>query len=130
MSSERKPSNPDDKAPEVERIRDIIFGSQMRTYEGNFQTLQRDIDRLSQEIDRLSDKLAEQDKILNQKLLSLERDLRKSDEGLRSELRDAEQNLMNKKVDRQLLGELFIELGSQLKAAENIVEEEPKPKVN
>lgn len=120
MATDKNTSNPDEKAPEVERIRDIIFGSQMRTYEGNFQTIQRDLDRLMQEIERLNEKLtnqiAEQDKSHNQKLQVLERDSRKADDGLRSELREIAQKLTDEKVDRQMLGDLLIELGNQLKS--------------
>lgn len=130
MSSESKPSSTDEKAPEVERIRDIIFGSQMRTYESNFEILQRDIERLSQEIERLNEKLAEQEKNHQQNLLALEQRSRKSDEDLRSELRATERKLIHMKVDRQLLGDLFGELGSQLKAADIFKEEESESKKN
>lgn len=107
----------DEKAQEVDRIRDIIFGSQMRTYEGNFQTIRRDMDRLQQEIDRLNEALAEQERVFTQKLQALEREMRKADDGLRAELRETANKLGDEKVDRQMLGDLFSELGSQLKSA-------------
>lgn len=116
MTVDQKTLNPDEKSPEVERIRDIIFGSQMRAYEGNFQTIQRDLDRHLQEIDRLNEKLAEQEKMYSQKLQALEREVRKADDGLRAELRETAQKLSAEKVDRQVLGDLLIELGSQLKS--------------
>jgi len=47
MSNEQLQANSQD----VERIRDIIFGSQMRDYQQQFEALQRDLARLQQEID-------------------------------------------------------------------------------
>jgi hypothetical protein len=116
MTTDKKLQNPDEKSPEVDRIRDIIFGSQMRAYEGNFQTIQRDLERHLQEIERLNEKLIEQEKSHSQKLQALEREIRKADDTLRTELRETAQKLTEAKVDRQMLGGLFIELGSQLKS--------------
>ena len=110
MAAEEKPQ-------EVDRIRDIIFGSQMRTYEGNFQAIQRDMERLQQELDRLNEALAEHERLFGQKLQALEREMRKGDDGLRAELRETASRLADEKVDRQMLGDLLIELGSQLKSA-------------
>jgi predicted nucleic acid-binding Zn-ribbon protein len=117
MTTEKKIPSAEEKPQEVERIRDIIFGSQMRTYEGNFQTIQRDLERLMHEIDRLNEKTDEQDRIHSQKLQALERELRKANDNLRTELRETAFKLTDEKVDRQALGDLLIELGSQLKSA-------------
>lgn len=117
MTSNKDQSIPDEKSPEVERIRDIIFGPQMRAYEGYFQNIQRDFDRLAQEIERLNEKLADQEKNQSQKLQSLEKDTRKADDGLRAELRETAQKLIDEKVDRKVLGDLLIELGEQLKSS-------------
>jgi molybdenum-dependent DNA-binding transcriptional regulator ModE len=89
----------------------------MRTYEGNFQTITRDLERLLHEIDRLNEKIDEQDRDHSKKLQSLERELRKADDNLRTELRETALKLTDEKVDRQVLGDLLIELGSQLKSA-------------
>lgn len=104
-----------ESAQEVDRIRDIIFGPQMRDYEQRFQIVQRDLDRLQQEIDRLSEQLTDQDSAQSKKLQNLHREMRQADDGLRDELRQIAQNLMTDKVDRVALGELFIELGTHLK---------------
>ena len=117
MTTEKKNPSTEEKPQEVDRIRDIIFGSQMRTYEGNFQTIQRDLERLLHEIDRLNEKTDEQDRNHSQKRQVLERELRKADDALRSELRETALKLSDEKVDRQVLGDLLIELGSQLKSA-------------
>jgi predicted nucleic acid-binding Zn-ribbon protein len=100
---------------EIHRIRDIIFGPQMRDYEQRFQMLQRDLERLQQEVNRLTGQLSEQESDQNKKLQSLRGELRKADDGLRGELRDTAQSLTTDKVDRVSLGELFVELGEHLK---------------
>lgn len=103
-------------AQEVERIRDIIFGPQMRDYEQRFQAAQRDLSRLQQELDRLNERLSEQDREQGTKLQALRGEMRQADDDLRDELREKAQQLMTDKVDRVALGELFIELGTHLKA--------------
>ena len=122
MTAEKKITSAEEKPQEVDRIRDIIFGSQMRTYEGNFQTIQRDLERLLGEIDRLNEKMEEQDRFQSQKLQALERDLRKADNNLLTELRETAFKLTDEKVDRQFLGDLLIEMGSQLKSAGTVKE--------
>ena len=102
-------------AQEVERIRDIIFGSQMREYEKRFQTVQRDWTRLQQELDRLSDQISEQDQEQSKKLQALRGEMRQADADLRDELRQAVDQLMADKMDRVALGDLFVELGQRLK---------------
>jgi chromosome segregation ATPase len=100
---------------EVDRIRDIIFGGQMREYQQRFETVQRDLDRLQQELDRLTEQLADQDSDQGKKLQALRRELRQADDDLRSELREGIHKLADDKVNRADLGQLFIELGNYFK---------------
>jgi predicted nucleic acid-binding Zn-ribbon protein len=102
-------------AQEVDRIRDIIFGSQMREYEQRFQVVQRDLNRLQQELDRLADQLSEQDREQSKKLQALRGEMRQADDDLRDELRQAVDQLMTAKVDRVALGDMFVEMGQRLK---------------
>ena len=121
-SKQPKTTSQVEPTQELERIRDIIFGSQMRDYDGQFQTIQRDQERLQQEIDRLTEQLANQDSDQGKKLQSLRREMRKSDDGLRKELRETAQKLTIEKVDRAALGELFIELGTRLKTGGSLAD--------
>jgi SMC interacting uncharacterized protein involved in chromosome segregation len=107
---------------EVERIRDIIFGTQMRDYDQQFQTVRRDLERLQQEIDRLTEQLADQDSAHSKRLRDLRREVRQADDGLREELRQTTQQLGTDKVDRVALGELFIELGAHLKTGSSMAD--------
>ncbi len=100
---------------EVDRIRDIIFGAQMRDYGQQFDTVRRDLERLQAGIDHLSEQLAEQDRGQADRLQVLRRELRKADDDLRAELRATAQKLAGDKVDRMDLGQVFIEIGNYLK---------------
>lgn len=99
---------------DVERIRDIIFGTQMRDYQQLFEALQRDVARLQQELDQLNEQLAEQDSNQGKKIQALRRDTRQADDELRSELRETAQKLATDKVERADLGRLFLEIGTHL----------------
>jgi predicted nucleic acid-binding Zn-ribbon protein len=99
---------------DVERIRDIIFGTQMRDYQQQFEALQRDVARLHQDIDHLNEQLAEQDSNQGNKVQALRRDLRQADDDLRRELRETAQKLAADKVERVDLGRLFLEIGTRL----------------
>jgi predicted nucleic acid-binding Zn-ribbon protein len=107
---------------EMDRVRDIIFGPQMRDYAQRFQAVERDLERLQQEIDRLAEGLADQDSSQTKKLQNLRREMRQADDGLRDELRQTAQRLTNDKVDRVALGELFIELGTHLKTGGSLAD--------
>jgi septal ring factor EnvC (AmiA/AmiB activator) len=109
-------------AQEMDRVRDIIFGPQMREYAQQFQTVERDLERLQQEIDRLAEQLADQDSSQTKKLQNLRREMRRADDGLRDELRQTAQRLTDDKVDRVALGELFIELGTHLKTGGSLAD--------
>jgi predicted nucleic acid-binding Zn-ribbon protein len=115
MDEQRQASSQD-----VERIRDIIFGTQMRDYQQQFEALQRDLVRLQKDIDQLSEQLAEQDSSQGKKLQNLRRDLRKADDDLRGELRDTAQRLTTDKVEREDLGQLFLEIGNRLTEGQSV----------
>ncbi|MBK9715149.1 MAG: hypothetical protein IPO81_28260 [Kouleothrix sp.] len=117
MSAEKTPpTNHGDAPKDVDRVRDIIFGPQMRDYDQRFLTIQRDLERLRQELEQLTEQAAEQDREHGKRLQNLRREARQSDDDLRTELRQTAQKLMLEKVDRLSLGELFIELGNHLKS--------------
>jgi chromosome segregation ATPase len=120
--TDKKASLQAEPPQEVDRIRDIIFGPQMRDYDQRFETVQRDLDRLRQEIDRLSEQLADQDSSQSKKLQALHQEMRQADDDLRNELRKTAQTLMTSKVDCVALGELFIDLGTHLKTGVSLAE--------
>lgn len=109
-------------AQEIDRIRDIIFGPNMRDYEQRFQVFQRDLERLQQELERLIEQQADQGQEQGKKLQDLRREMRQANDDLRAEVRETAQNLINDKVDRVALGELFIELGTRLKTGGSVAD--------
>jgi F0F1-type ATP synthase membrane subunit b/b' len=111
-----------ESAQELDRVRDIIFGSQMREYQQMFQMIRRDLDRLQQAIDHLTEQLAEQDSSQGKKLQALRREVRQADDDLRSEMRQTAQELATSKVDRVTLGELFLEVGTRLKSGRSLAD--------
>ena len=148
-----------DSTEKVSRVRDLIFGQEMRNYEQKFEHLTRDVQRLQNELNqlttqlseqgaRLSQQVSEQDERLTTRLSTQEkeqsqrvqalagqftRELQESDQkhaqneqelrqelrvmedGLRTDLREAVQQLADQKADRLALGDMFIELGTLLK---------------
>jgi ElaB/YqjD/DUF883 family membrane-anchored ribosome-binding protein len=135
MSNEQAPfASQAGTSQEVDRIRDIIFGVQMRDYGEQFDHVRRDLERLQDEIDHLADQLANQDRNQGDRLQALRRELRKADDDLRDELRDRAQKLTGDKVDRMDLGQMFIEIGTYLKTGgtatgilKSVVEAEQEP---
>jgi predicted nucleic acid-binding Zn-ribbon protein len=117
----------DEPVREVDRIRDIIFGTNMRDYEQRFQAVQRELDRLQRAVDDLNSRLASTDGAQTKSLQKLGHDLQeaqatmrveldRADEGLRAELQQAVGKLTFDKTDRAALGELFVQLADRLRA--------------
>lgn len=122
MADNQPPKDTASPPQEVDRIRDMIFGPQMRTYEQRFDTIRRDLERLQQELDRLTEQAADQRRDHDKNLQALRREARQADDDVRSELRATTERLTDDKVDRLALGELFIELGNQLKTGGSLAD--------
>jgi hypothetical protein len=103
-------------AEELGRIRDILFGHQMRDFQQRFDAVRRDLERLQGELDRLRQQLADQDIEQGKKLGTLRQEARDADEALRSELRETAALLSDQKTDRAVLAELLIQVGKDLKS--------------
>ena len=112
MAEKQSPAQP---IAEVDRIRDILFGTQMRGYDQRLAEIQRDLDRLQKEIDHLTEQLSDQDASQTKKTQALRKELRQADDELRSELRETGNELAGAKVERQALADLFTQLADQLK---------------
>lgn len=119
MTDQQGP-NHTEGAREVDRVRDIIFGPQMRNYDQRFQLVQRDLERLRQQLDQLQEQISEQDLEQTKRLQALRREGRQADDDLRSELRQIAQKLVFEKADRIALAELFIQIGTHLKTGDTL----------
>ena len=114
MSEENQGGSSLGAMQDVGRIREIIFGSQMRDYEQRFRLLQRDLEGLQSELEALREQASAQNKERDKKLQALRDDMRQSDDDLRVEMRQAVDRLTMDKVDRSTLGDLLIEMGKRL----------------
>lgn len=90
-------------AEKVERIRDIIFGTQMRDYTQRFDALTRDLARVSQEVSQLTEQMKEQES-------RLRRELRQETERLQTQLQEQDQ------ARQQQIQQLDQRLSDQLQA--------------
>jgi len=99
---------------DVERIRDIIFGTQMRSYQQRFEVLQQELARLRQDIENLTERLANQERSQEKKAEALRSEACQATDDLRNELREATQRLSSEKVERIDLGQLLLKIGNHL----------------
>lgn len=121
MSDQQTPST--ERSPqELERIRDIILGPQMRLYEQRFQQIAADLERFQGVLGQLEEQLSETDRTNEKKLQTLRRELRQADDDVRQELRRTNDRLTDEKTDRLMLGELFVTLGNQLKSGGSLTD--------
>jgi hypothetical protein len=121
MSDQQSPAT--ERTPqELDRIRDIILGPQIRLYEQRFQQMAADLDRFQGIIGQLEEQLSELDRANEKKLQGLRRELRQADEDVRQELRRTNDRLTDEKADRLMLGELFVTLGNQLKSGGSLAD--------
>ena len=87
-----------------------------------FHAIERDLERLQQSLDNLNEQLTDQGRDQDKKLQTLRKEARQADDDLRGELRHTAERLSDEKVDRLALGELFIEMGNQLKAGGSLAD--------
>lgn len=94
-------------ADKVERIREILFGAQMREYTQRFDTIARDVTRLNQEVARLGEQMREQEarlrKELRQEVEHLSSLLQDQDKKQQQQLQQLDQRLTNQlqELDRK-----------------------------
>jgi DNA anti-recombination protein RmuC len=129
VESER-PHTEDHPLTELDRIRDIIFGSQMQTYDGQFDHLVNQLSLLDRKLDEIRTELSQQlsdqqaraeetQRALSDRIGQAESDLNAqahqlADE-LRSEFSQALEDLREDKASRLDVGDVLVEMGTRLK---------------
>ncbi len=100
---------------ELERVREILFGSVARDQDKRLQQLQGEIARLQQAVLQLDAQLAEQRQLHVEQIGELRQHVDAADASLRTDTEQALHQLRDDKLDRRMLGDLLITLGSRLK---------------
>ena len=88
-------------ADKVERIREILFGAQMRDYTQRFDTITREVTRLNQDVARLGEQMHEQE-------ARLRKELRQEADRLSAQLQDQDkkQQQQVQQLDQRLTNQL------------------------
>lgn len=107
--------NPTASPQDLERVREILFGGVIRDHDARFATLQRDVERLQKALDRANEGVENRDSAQSKKLQEARQDFQNSTDEMRAEMRASVERLSREKVDKEQLGDLFIEMGNQIK---------------
>ena len=106
---------------ELERLRDILFGSQARTIETRLNELEVEIDEKSTKYKKLAADLQNQLHSVRKELAELaertrivQSESRERDDSLREEFFNLIASLESKKASRQELGQMLVDLGIRL----------------
>jgi chromosome segregation ATPase len=92
---------------ESDRLREVIFGPQMRLYERRFSDIQKDNERVSRDLRSVIDRVGEQEDVLARKHDSLSKDLQQNTHDVRQEI---DQLVRSVKVMKDVLVEQFAAL--------------------
>ena len=95
----------------IDAIKDILFGENIQTYNKEFDDVKKDIvSKKSELIELINETRAELDTVIDN--LSTDINIRITE--IEDSLNSTIEELDHKKVDKSLLGNLFIKLGNQL----------------
>lgn len=100
---------------ELERVREILFGSVARDQDKRIQQLQAEIVRLQQSLSQTNAQLAEQHRQHVEQVEDLRKYVDENNRSFRSEMEMSINQLNEDKLNRSTLGDLLIALGSRLK---------------
>lgn len=118
-----------DSVDKVERIRDLLFGTNMRDYTQRFDAISRDLSRLTQETVRITETIQEQEnkftKLLRQEIDRLAAQLQEQDKRSQQQLQQVDQRLTDqiKELDQKHTQNAK-ELAANLTRTERLLREE------
>jgi DNA anti-recombination protein RmuC len=114
-----RPDLADRPVTELDRIRDIIFGQQMQTYQGQFDRVAGQLALLGEQLDELRAVLSQEKVDRQSRSEELERTLSERLDQLAEELRSsftqALDDLKDDKASRLDVGDILVEMGTRLK---------------
>ena len=103
------------QSDEIARVRDILFGSNMREYERRFRSLEDELARHKQTIDDMWHRLDALEAQVEETRRQLLAEIRKQVEQLSARLQARIDRLEEEAVAKVILGDLLIEMGSRMK---------------
>jgi DNA anti-recombination protein RmuC len=116
------PNQRQEQAADVERIRDILFGSQTRQYDQTLAQLSARLDRIDSQLEKLEKTLKQQAKAQKAQVNDLQEDIRKRSADtelalgeLHKETTSALNALTEGKASRDSVGDMLLEMGMRLK---------------
>ncbi len=102
----------EDPSSKIEAIKNLIFGENIQEYDSEFEKIKQDIRKKQQELSSLVDEVRAE---LMQNVDNLSTDLNIRITELENSLNDKADELQHTKVDRDLLGDLLVDLGNRIR---------------
>lgn len=103
--------NNTDVTSKIDAIKELIFGENIQAYDSEFEAVKRDILSKKKDLENLIDDVKSE---LIQSIDSLSTDLNIRITDLEDSMNEKIETLDQKKVNRKLLGDLFIKLGEKI----------------
>jgi len=100
----------------IQRIREIIFGEYIHSWENNFKRLEKKIGDLNKKIDTIHAELKSESVGRVEELSQSKKELKSEIKKLQTEMTNKLKKLDDSKVDKDSIGEVFIQWGQQVKA--------------
>ncbi len=104
-------NNQTNTQPQIDAIRNIIFGQNMQDYDQKFTTVNDNLKQNRQEID---EKIEQTKKFLLEEMRQMENRFNAQLQDLNDRLTKESERLEDKKLNRKQLGELLIEIGNKI----------------
>ena len=99
--------------PQIDAIRNIIFGQNMQDYDQRFREANNDLKQNRQEID---DKIDQTKNFLLEEMRQMESRINAQLQQLHDKLTQESERLEDKKLNRKDLGALLVEIGNKISA--------------
>ncbi len=103
------------KSSSINQIREIILGEQISFWENNFKSLEKKLADLDRKISSVQDAVNNENSNLGDELNKLKKELSSKITKLQNEFTKKTDELDGSQVDKDSIGEVFIQWGQQVK---------------
>lgn len=118
MANEKNQKEAEDKQAtisnntKIEVIRDLIFGENMSAYNAEFESLKKDLEKKRDELRKMMEEIRSE---MTTNLDSLATDINIRITDLEGQLEEKSEDLLERKVEKETLGDFLIELGEKIR---------------